>query len=106
MSTDKYRDFSARKKEATPMSDAFEDLLRVYKLKDRYDEKALIQAWPEIMGKTVASRTTSVFIKEKKLFASISSGPVKQELRMNQSKLVQLIHERFGKELIDEVVIL
>ncbi|MGY6520291.1 MAG: DUF721 domain-containing protein [Mongoliitalea sp.] len=106
MSSDKYRDFSTRKKEAMPLSTAFEDLLRAYKIKDRFDERALIQAWPEIMGKTVASRTTSVFIKDKKLFATISSGPVKQELRMNQSKLIQLIQERFGKELIEEVVIL
>lgn len=106
MSSDKYKDFSKRKKEATSLGEAFKDLLNAYKIKDQYDEKALIQAWPDIMGRTVASRTTAVYIKDKKLYAKISSGPVKQELRMNQSKLVQLIHDRFGTELIEEVIII
>jgi predicted nucleic acid-binding Zn ribbon protein len=106
MSNEKYKDYSKRKKEATPLSDAFDDLLKAYRLKDTFDEKALVQAWPSIMGNTIASRTSEVYIKDKKLFAKINSGPLKQEMRMNQSKLLQLIEERFGSGIITEVVIL
>lgn len=103
---EKYKDYSKRTKVATPLSDAFDELLKAYRIKDTFDEKALVQAWPTIMGTTIASRTSEVYIKDKKLFAKISSGPIKHEMRMNQSKLLQLIEERFGTGIITEVVIL
>ncbi|EOZ92233.1 hypothetical protein A33Q_4326 [Indibacter alkaliphilus LW1] len=103
---DKYRDFSSRKKEVAPLEEAFEELLKTYRLKDTFDQKKLIQEWPELMGKTVASRTSSLFIKEKKLFVKINSGPVKQELSMNRSKVLDIIEKRFGKKVVEEIVFL
>lgn len=103
---DKYRDYSARKKDAAPLKEAFEELLKAYRLKDTFEEKHLIQSWPELMGKTVASRTDSLYIKNKKLFVKISSGPIKKELSMNRSKVLQIIHEKFGKNVIEEIVFL
>lgn len=103
---DKYKDHTGRKKEAAPLKEAFEELLKAYRLKDKFDERLVIQAWPELMGKTVSSRTSSLFVKDKKLFVKISSGPVKNELSMNRSKVLDLIENRFGKGLIEEVIFL
>ncbi len=103
---DKYRDHSNRRKDAAPLEQAFNELLKAYRLKDKFDQKVLMQAWPELMGNTVAKRTTSLFIKDKKLFVKISSGAVKQELSMNRSKVMGLIETRFGKGVIDELVFL
>lgn len=103
---DKYKDHTGRKKEAAPLQEAFEELLKAYRLKDKFDERLVIQAWPELMGKTVSSRTSSLFVKDKKLFVKISSGPVKNELSMNRSKVLDLIENRFGKGLIEEVIFL
>jgi predicted nucleic acid-binding Zn ribbon protein len=103
---DKYKDHTGRKKEVAPLREAFDELLRAYRLKDKFDERLVIQAWPELMGKTVSSRTNSLFVKEKKLFVKISSGPVKSELSMNRSKVLELIENRFGKGVIEEVVFL
>jgi predicted nucleic acid-binding Zn ribbon protein len=103
---DKYKDHTGRKKEVAPLQEAFDELLRAYRLKDKFDERMVIQAWPELMGKTVSSRTNSLFVKEKKLFVKISSGPVKSELSMNRSKVLELIESKFGKGVIEEVVFL
>lgn len=103
---DKYRDFSTRKKEAAPLSEAFEDLLNAYRLKDTYEEKHLIQSWPELMGKTVASRTSSLYIKDKKLFVKITSGPIKKELSMNRTKVMDIIQSKFGSKIIQEIIFL
>lgn len=81
-------------------------MLKTYRLKDKFDERLLIQAWPEIMGQTVAKRTSGIFIKDKKLFVRISSGPVKNEINMNRSKVMALIEDKFGKGVVDELVIL
>lgn len=103
---EKYGNNGGRKKEATPLKEAFDDLLKAYRLKDKFDERLLLQAWPELMGKMVASRTSGLYIKEKKLFVKISSGPVKNELKMNRTKVMELIESKFGKGVIEDVVFL
>ncbi|MBT0809974.1 DUF721 domain-containing protein [Litoribacter ruber] len=99
-----YKDYSKRKKEMTPLKEAFEELLQTYRLKDRFNERMVVQAWGELMGNTVSSRTSSLFIKDKKLFVKLSSAAIKQELIMNKSKVMGLIEGRFGKGTIDDVI--
>lgn len=103
---EKYKDYSGRRKDVAPLQEAFEELLRTYKLKDKFDARLLIQAWPEMMGNTVASRTTSVYIKDKKLFVQVTSGAIKKELSMNKTKVIEIVEQKFGKGVITEIVFL
>ena len=95
-----------RKKDAAPLADAFQDLLKAYRLEDTYQEKLLIYSWPELVGKTIADRTSNVYIKDKKLFVKITSGPVKKELQLNKSKVIALIESQIGKGIVEDVVFL
>ncbi len=95
-----------RKKDAAPLADAFQDLLKAYRLEDTYQEKLLISSWPELVGKTIADRTSNVYIKDKKLFVKISSGPVKKELQLNKSKVIALIESQIGKGIVEDVIFL
>jgi len=95
-----------RKKDAAPMADAFQDLLKAYRLEDTYQEKLLISSWPELVGKTIADRTSNVYIKDKKLFVKITSGPVRKELQLNKSKVIALIESQIGKGIVEDVVFL
>ena len=88
------------------MADAFQDLLKAYRLDDTYQEKLLISSWPELVGKTIADRTSNVYIKDKKLFVKITSGPVKKELQLNKSKVIALIESQIGKGIVEDVVFL
>lgn len=95
-----------RKKDATPLADAFQDLLKAYRLEDTYQEKLLISSWPSLVGKTIADRTSNVYIKEKKLMVKITSGPVKKELQLNKTKVIALIESQIGKGIVDDVIFL
>jgi predicted nucleic acid-binding Zn ribbon protein len=95
-----------RKKDATPLADAFQDLLKAYRLEDTYQEKLLISSWPTLVGKTIADRTNNVYIKDKKLMVKITSGPVKKELQLNKSKVIALIESQIGKGIVDDVIFL
>lgn len=95
-----------RKKDATPLADAFQDLLKAYRLEDTYQEKLLISSWPSLVGKTIADRSSTVYVKDKKLFVKITSGPVKKELQLNKSKVVALIETQIGKGIVDDVIFL
>ena len=95
-----------RKKDAAPLADAFQDLLKAYRLEDTFQEKLLISSWPELVGKTIADRTSNVYIKDKKLFVKITSGPVKKEHQLNNSKVIALIESQIGKGIVDDVIFL
>lgn len=97
---------SPRKKDATPLADAFQDLLKAYRLEDTYQEKLLISSWPNLVGKTIADRTSTVYIKDKKLMVKITSGPVKKELQLNKSKVIALIESQIGKGIVEDVIFL
>lgn len=101
MSTDGY--FS-RKKEVAPLESAFNDLLKAYRLEGKFREKSLVHDWSLLVGKTIADRTTSVFIRDKKLFVKLSSGPIKKELLMNKSKVLALIDKEYGTGVIEDLV--
>ena len=96
----------SRKKDATPLGEALQDLLKSYRLEDTYQEKVLLASWPKLMGKTIADRTGNLYIKDKKLFVKITSGPVKKELQRNKSKVIALIESEVGKGIVDDVVFL
>jgi predicted nucleic acid-binding Zn ribbon protein len=96
----------SRKKEATPLGEALQDLLKSYRLEETYLEKVLIASWPQMMGKTIADRTGNLYIKDKKLFVKITSGPVKKELQLNKSKVIALIESEVGKGIVEDVVFL
>jgi predicted nucleic acid-binding Zn ribbon protein len=100
----KYDPHTGRKKEAAPLESAFKELLKAYRLEDKFQEKLLISSWPELVGKTIADRTSSVFIRDKKLFVTITSGPVKKELQLNKSKVLTLIEEKVGKGVVEDLV--
>jgi len=99
-----YKDYTTRNKNTSPLKEVFEELLQTYKLKDRFNERQVISSWEELMGKTVASRTTGLYIKDKKLFVKLSSGAIKNELIMNRSKVMALIDGKFGKGTIVELI--
>lgn len=102
----KYSHEYTRRKETSPLKEVFEELLDAYHLKDKFSEKTVVQEWGLLMGNTVASRTQSLSVKQKILYVKITSGPLKKELMMNKSKILALIADKYGKEVINDIVIL
>lgn len=96
--------YFSRKKEAAPLESAFNELLKAYRLEGKFREKSLVHDWPELVGKTIADRTSSVFVRDKKLFVKLSSGPIKKELMMNKSKVLAMIDEKYGAGVIEELI--
>jgi len=88
------------------LKDAIEQMLKVYKLKRKFDETSLVVAWPEMMGKAVANRTKDIFIRDRKLFIRIESAVIKNELVMMRSNIIDKMNERAGAQVIDEIVLL
>ncbi|WP_158856153.1 DUF721 domain-containing protein [Lunatibacter salilacus] len=102
----KYANDAARKSITSPLKDVFRELLEAYKIRDKFDERVVVNGWSELMGKTVAKRTGNVSVRNKVLYVQLTSGPIKKELMMNKSKVLSLISAKYGEGVITDVVFL
>lgn len=88
------------------LKDAIEQMLQVYKLRRKVDETSLIVAWPEMVGKAVANRTRTIYIRDRKLFVRLESAVIKNDLMMMRSDIIEKMNERAGSSIIDEIIFL
>lgn len=88
------------------MKEAIDQLLDVYKLRQKFDETSLIAAWPTLIGASIANRTKQVYIKDRKLFVRVESAVIKQELTMMRTLILARLNEHVGQVIVDELVIL
>ncbi|MDN3550360.1 DUF721 domain-containing protein [Mucilaginibacter aquaedulcis] len=95
-----------RKANDKSLKEAIEQMLNVYKIKRRFDETAVVTAWPELVGKPVANRTKELFIRDKKLFLRIESSVIKNELMMMRNQIIDKINEKANSILVEEVIFL
>lgn len=85
------------------LKNVIEDLLKSYRIKDKFDENKLIANWEQIMGTPIAKRTDRIYVKNKVLYASINSPALRQELNIAKKKVMDLLHEHVDPELIKDV---
>ena len=70
------------------LKEAIEQMLSVYKLKRKFDETALIAFWPEMVGKSVANRTTNIYVRDRRLYLRLESSVIKHELLMMRTQII------------------
>jgi len=85
---------------------ALRKLLHEYNISGKYDETKLISSWGRLMGKPIASRTKKIFIRDKKLVVELSSAPLKHELTIAKRKVLQILSEEFGDNVVEDVIFL
>ena len=88
------------------LKEAMEQMLKVYRLKGKYDETFAVASWEVVVGKAVACRTKEIFIRDKKLFVRLESSVVKNELKMMRTKIIANLNEKAGGEVIQEIIFL
>lgn len=93
-------------KDHVTLSDAMQQMLNKFRLKEpmaRYDIKA---TWEKIMGKVVAKHTLKLYIKQKCLYVHLDSSVLRNEFEMSKTKIIELVNEEAKMRLIQEVMFL
>ena len=79
------------------------EVLDEYKIGGKIREARIIAAWSEVLG-PLAKPADELYIKNKVLFARLSSSVVRNELYMMRSTLVRRLNEKAGEEVITDIV--
>lgn len=85
---------------------AIDQMLETYKIRKKFDETALVAAWPEIIGSAIANRTQQLYVRDRKLYVKVESAVVKNELVLMRSMIISRLNEHVGQEVIEEIIIL
>ncbi|QLG44095.1 DUF721 domain-containing protein [Costertonia aggregata] len=88
-----------------PMSDALQEFIQKNKLQKGIDKVDARQAWADLMGNGVNNYTTAVELKNDTLHVSLSSSVLREELSLGRSKIIAMLNEELGKELIKKLIL-
>lgn len=100
-----YQSTGMQKSNEQSIREAIDLMLRTYGLDGRMKEIRLIDSWEKVMGKPVAKHTREIFIRERKLFVRLDSAALREELSYGREKILKMLNEEAGEQIIDEVVL-
>lgn len=87
------------------MGEALKEFLKKSRLKGYVQALQIEDVWAKIMGKTIARYTDKINIHGKTLYITTTVAPLKQELSYQKPKIIKLVNEALGENVISEVVI-
>ena len=94
-----------RKSNEQSIGEVIKDFLKTNHLEEKFDEASLEASWEKIMGKTIAKHTTEIKLYKRKLYISLNSAVLRNELNYAREKIIKNLNEEFGKNIVNEVII-
>ena len=92
-----------RSAEEQPLKEVIEKFLKAYAWDGKMKEMDLVAAWPELMGIAVANRTKEIRIQNKKLFLTIDSSVMREELLLGKQIIIDRLNEYAGQEVVTDI---
>ena len=87
------------------IGDVLKQFIEKNKLQSGMDKIDVPAAWKSLMGNGVNSYTNEVVLKGTTLYVSLTSAVLRQELSYGKEKIIKMINEQIGKEVIKDVVL-
>ncbi|MEH6512376.1 DUF721 domain-containing protein [Maribacter arcticus] len=94
-----------RDNENSSMKDALSAFIQKNKLEKGMDKVEAREAWVRLMGNGVNNYTTEIELRFDTLYVSLSSSVLREELSLGKSKIIRMINEEIGKELVKKIVL-
>jgi hypothetical protein len=94
-----------RRNENIPLSEALQEFIDANKLQKGIDKVDTREAWIKLMGNGVNNYTTAIELRHETLFVSLSSSVLREELSLGKTKIIAMLNEEIGKEVIKKLVL-
>jgi hypothetical protein len=96
---------SDKKEKDRSLSGILREFIAANKLQSGMDKVNARNAWKKLMGNGVNNYTTAVELRNETLFVSLSSSVLREELSLGKSKIIAMINEELGRELVKNLVL-
>ena len=89
----------------SPIGDILKEIIQVNKLQPGMDQVAVKEAWKSLMGNGVNNYTRNVALKGSVLYVELTSAVLREELSYGKDKIIRMINEELGREVVGDVVL-
>ena len=84
---------------------AIESVITELNLRHGVYEAKIEAMWESVMGRTCAKYTTSINLKGDRLYVTVESAALRNELFYSRVKIREVINKELGKEIVKDVFI-
>ncbi len=94
-----------RENESNPIKDLMQSFIKENNLSKGMQKLQVEEAWTKLMGQGVAAYTDSVRLQNKTLIIKLSSSVLREELSYGKEKIIRMINEEMGTELVSKLML-
>lgn len=94
-----------RNNKQIPLGEAIGEFIQENKLQKGLDKVDARGAWEKLMGNGVNNYTLNVELKRETLYVSLSSSVLREELGMGKSKIISMLNEELGRDIIKKLIL-
>lgn len=96
---------SKRHNEHVSISDALKEFVEINRLQSGLDQINISDAWVSVMGNGVNSYTNGLKLERNTLYVKLSSSVLREELSYGKEKIINMLNEAMGKDLVKKIIL-
>lgn len=96
---------SKRRADNISLADAIREFIDSNRLETGLDKVNAKKAWESVMGGSISRYTTNIKFEGDTLMVQLSSSVLREELSYGNQKIIKLLNEELGKELIKKLIL-
>lgn len=94
-----------RSKDQLSISEILKEFVDNNRLQPGLDKVNVRDAWAQMMGNGVNNYTTAIQLERDVLYVQLSSSVLREELSYGKDKIIKMLNESLGKEIIKKLVL-
>lgn len=87
------------------IGEVLKEFIQTNKLQPGIDKIEVRDAWKNLMGNGVNNYTREIMLKNDILYVALTSAVLREELSYGREKIVKMINEELGRDVVKEVVL-
>lgn len=104
MSNKKFNPYK-RLHEESSVQNVLGKMIEGYNLEKGFDKLNVREAWIKLLGPGIANYTMQVELRKNTLFVALSSNVLREELSYGLDKIMKMINEDLGKEVVTKIIL-
>lgn len=87
------------------IGDILKEIIEANNLDKGLNQISVADAWKNLMGNGVNNYTRNVLLKGSVLYVELTSAVLREELSYGKDKIIKMINEELGREVVKDVVL-
>ena len=87
------------------LGDVLKEFIQTNNLQKGMDKIDVRDAWARLMGNGVNNYTRNIMLKNEVLYVELTSAVLREELSYGKEKIVKMINEELGREVVKDVIL-